>query len=132
MKQPVKIEIATQYEKGGVGRAVVGTLAFGPIGGIIGGLTRKSNVTFRITYDNNTLKYVTCKAGSGEYKRLMKQAQRLEQQALNPNSGTVAFQKPERRKMSRGERIVFNILRVICFILLAALLIGIIGGSAMK
>lgn len=130
MKQPVKIEIATQYEKGGVGRAVVGSLMFGPIGGIVGGLTRKTNVTFRITYDDNTLKFITCKAGSGTYKRLMKQAQTLERKALDPNYGT--FQKPERRKMGKGEKIVFKILLVIFLILLAMIIIGIVGGSSMK
>lgn len=129
MKQPVKIEIATQYEKGGVGRAVVGSLMFGPIGGIVGGLTRKTNVTFRITYDDNTLKFVTCKAGSSTYKSLMRQAQTLERKALNPNYGTFHFERLERRKMGKGEKIAFNVLLVVALIILALLVIGIVGGS---
>lgn len=129
MKQPVKIEIATQYEKGGVGRAVVGTLAFGPIGGIIGGLTRKSNVTFRITYDNNTLKFVTCKAGSGTYKKLTKQAQALERKALRADAATVPFEKPERKKMGKGEKIAFKILLTIAIIIFALIVVGIVGAS---
>lgn len=131
MKQPVKIEIATQYEKGGVGRAVVGSLMFGPIGGIVGGLTRKTNVTFRITYNDNTLKFVTCKAGSGTYKSLMRQAQTLERKALDPNYGTFNFKKPERRKMGKGEKIVFKVLLAIAIILFALIVVGIVGGSNM-
>lgn len=95
--QIVHVELVNQYSSGksNVGKAVAGGLLFGAVGAVIGASSNntKTNVTFRVTYDNGKINYVHCVAGDfiySQYINIMENLDRMHNDPTYKPPGKVA------------------------------------------
>ena len=84
----VHVELVNQYTSGksNVGKAVAGGLLFGAVGAVIGASSNnsKTNVTFRVTYDNGKIDYVHCVAGDFIYCQYVNIMENLDRMRNDP------------------------------------------------